>query len=427
MNLNSIKQKFGILGNSEGLENALSTAIKVAPTDLTVLITGESGTGKEVFSKVIHSLSLRKHNPFIAINCGAIPEGTINSELFGHEKGSFTGAIGDRKGYFETVNGGTIFLDEIGEMPLDTQAYLLRVLETGEYIRVGSSKIHKTDVRVIAATNINLENLIKKGRFREDLYFRLSIVPIRVPPLRERSGDIRILFRRFALDFSEKYNTPSIQLDEQALHLLENYSWPGNIRELRNITEQLSVMAEHSTITASDILKIVPQIGKRNLPSIIRQEDQDFNSGMTDRDLLYKLLFEMKADMHDLKSLVFELISSNQLTVRDASSLKHLSNSINKNEAYLNTHQPIFANQSSMEEFIPNSSPTQLQPMIIDEDDLDLYEPMQEINETLSIEEMEKNLITKALEKYKGRRKDAARELGLSERTLYRKIKQYNL
>ena len=311
MTLQSIKLKFGILGISAALDNALNTAVRVAPTDLTVLISGESGTGKEVFSKVIHSLSPRKHNPFIAINCGAIPEGTINSELFGHEKGAFTGALGDRKGYFETVDGGTIFLDEIGEMPMDTQAFLLRVLESGEFIRVGSSKSQKTDVRVIAATNVNLEELIKKGRFREDLYFRLSIVPIRVPSLKDRREDIKLLFRKFAVDFSEKYKTNSIQLTEQSQAILENYSWPGNIRELRNITEQLSVLAEEKIVTPEILLKISPQLANRNLPSIVGRRDDE---NMSERDILYKLLFEMKGDVNDLKALVFELISRNQLS-----------------------------------------------------------------------------------------------------------------
>jgi len=427
LKLQGIKQKFGILGNSEGLENALSTAVRVAATELTVLITGESGVGKEVFSKVIHSLSIRKHNPFIAINCGAIPEGTINSELFGHEKGSFTGAIGERKGYFETVNGGTIFLDEIGELPLDTQALLLRVLESGEYIRVGASKIHKTDVRVIAATNVHLESLVKKGRFREDLYFRLNIVPIRVPPLRERREDIKILFRRFALDFSEKYNTPGIQLDEQALRFLENYSWPGNIRELRNVTEQLSVMCDQQVLTIEEIMRIAPQLAKRNLPSIIRADDTEQN--LSDRDILYKLLYDMKSDMHDLKSLVFELINSNQLVVRDTSALKHLSSYTRQSEPiYPASFNSTIAAQTS---FLPTSPELShqdaLSPVFLQDNDLEDFELMHEIPEILSIEDMEKEMITKSLKKFKGRRKEAARELGLSERTLYRKIKQYEL
>ncbi len=417
VNLKAIKRRFEILGNSEGLEQALQTAVRVAPTDLTVLITGESGSGKEVFSKVIHSLSLRKHNPFIAINCGAIPEGTINSELFGHEKGSFTGAIGERKGYFETVNGGTIFLDEIGEMPLDTQAFLLRVLETGEFIRVGSSKSHKTDVRVIAATNINLEDLIRKGKFREDLYFRLNTVPIRVPPLRDRTEDIHILFRKFALDFAERYATTSITLDPQSWNLLERYNWPGNIRELRNVTEQLSVMADHRELSVEDVLKIAPQLSKRNLPSIVPATQDDVP--MSDRDLLYKFLFEIRSDVNDLKSLVFELISSNQLTVRDINSLRQLRGS----EQILPTSEELHNEKYFPAAVYPDNS----HPVIIQHDDSHFYEPLDEVVDSLSIEVMEKQLIEKALKKHNGKRKEAAKELGLSERTLYRKIKQYDL
>jgi len=425
MTLQSIKQKFGILGVSASLDNALNTAIRVAPTDLTVLISGESGVGKEVFSKVIHSLSPRKHNPFIAINCGAIPEGTINSELFGHEKGAFTGALGDRKGYFETVDGGTIFLDEIGEMPLDTQAFLLRVLESGEFIRVGSSKAQKTDVRVIAATNVNLEELIRKGKFREDLYFRLSIVPIRVPSLKERREDIRILFRKFAVDFSEKYNTNSIQLSDQSLAIMENYSWPGNIRELRNITEQLSVLSEERLVGPETLLRIAPQLANRNLPSIVRGRDEE---NMSERDILYKLLFEMKGDMNDLKSLVFELISNNQLNVGDMSALRQLGL---KQPA---ADYPVPSNYNPgpvyppPAQIIEKEQDTGHQPYYISDNDGDeIYHAAEEVEDSLSIDAMEKELIMKALKKYNGRRKEAAKELGLSERTLYRKIKQYDI
>lgn len=430
MSLQKIKQRFGILGVSSALDNALNTAIRVAPTDLTVLISGESGVGKEVFSKVIHSLSPRKHNPFIAINCGAIPEGTINSELFGHEKGAFTGAVGDRKGYFETVDGGTIFLDEIGEMPLDTQAFLLRVLESGEFIRVGASKILKTDVRVVAASNVNLEELVRKGKFREDLFFRLNTVPIRVPSLKERREDIKILFRKFAVDFSEKYNTASIQLEPEALQVLENYSWPGNIRELRNITEQISVMAENKIVSREDLLRIAPNLGKRNLPRIIVGREEEFQ-GMTDRDILYKLLFDMKADMHDLKTLVFELIASNQLDIKDVSGLKQLGQYFRQGES---------SQRRDFGSSIPHSGHSVAQPVfqetepdieqlyyITDQDGEDQYQPMEEVSENFSLEAMEKDLIQKALKKYNGRRKEAAKELGLSERTLYRKISQYNL
>ena len=312
-NLQSIKLRYGIIGRSELLDRALGTAVRVAPTDLTVLISGESGVGKEVFSKIIHSISARKHNNFIPVNCGAIPQGTINSELFGHEKGAFTGATSERKGYFETVNGGTIFLDEIGEMPMDTQAYLLRVLENGEFIRVGSSKTLRTDVRVIAATNVSLEEKVKKGKFREDLYYRLNTVPIRVPSLRERRGDIFMLFRKFTIDFAEKYRTSPIQLDERAQLLIENYSWPGNIRELKNVAEQLSVMAEERMITAEDLIQLIPGIINRNLP-MIPSDEQGEGAKLQEREILYKLLFDLKNDMNDLKNLVFELIRGIKMT-----------------------------------------------------------------------------------------------------------------
>ena len=428
MTLQSIKLKFGILGVSASLDNALNTAVRVAPTDLTVLISGESGVGKEVFSKVIHSLSPRKHNPFIAINCGAIPEGTINSELFGHEKGAFTGALGDRKGYFETVDGGTIFLDEIGEMPMDTQAFLLRVLESGEFIRVGSSKSQKTDVRVIAATNVNLEDLIKKGKFREDLYFRLSIVPIRVPSLKDRREDIRLLFRKFAVDFSEKYNTNSIQLTAHSQAILENYSWPGNIRELRNVTEQLSVLAEEKIVTPEILLKITPQLANRNLPSIVGRRDDE---NMSERDILYKLLFEMKGDVNDLKALVFELISRNQLSVGDMSSFRQLgmkpaSDNIPV-QNYAPTNQFVSGNSVNPKIFDKEDEPTHQAYFFSDNDEDGTYQAMEEVSDSLSLEVMEKDMIIKALKKYNSRRKEAAKELGLSERTLYRKIKQYDI
>lgn len=424
MALQSIKQKYGILGISYALNNALNTAIRVAPTDLTVLISGESGVGKDVFSKVIHSLSPRKHNPFIAINCGAIPEGTINSELFGHEKGSFTGALGDRKGYFETVHGGTIFLDEIGEMPLDTQAFLLRVLESGEFIRVGSSQTLKTDVRVIAATNVNLEDLIKNGKFREDLYFRLSTVPIRVPPLRERKDDIRLLFRKFAVDFSEKYKTQSIQLTDQSLQLLEMYSWPGNIRELRNVTEQLSVLSEERLITPEILLRIAPNLANRNLPSLVRNSKDD---GMSERDILYKLLFEMKGDMNDLKSLVFELITRNQLNVGDFNKIRQLNIQHNQNESPVSSNISTHSTFQHTPQIVETEPKVTHQPYVLEHEGEEIFQTAEEVVDTLSIEAMEKELIIKALKKYNGRRKEAAKELGLSERTLYRKIKQYDL
>ena len=428
MTLQSIKLKFGILGVSASLDNALNTAVRVAPTDLTVLISGESGVGKEVFSKVIHSLSPRKHNPFIAINCGAIPEGTINSELFGHEKGAFTGALGDRKGYFETVDGGTIFLDEIGEMPMDTQAFLLRVLESGEFIRVGSSKSQKTDVRVIAATNVNLEDLIKKGKFRPHFSLTLSLVPIRGPSLKDRREDIRLLFRKFAVDFSEKYNTNSIQLTDQSQAILENYSWPGNIRELRNVTEQLSVLAEEKIVTPEILLKITPQLANRNLPSIVGRRDDE---NMSERDILYKLLFEMKGDVNDLKALVFELISRNQLSVGDMSSFRQLgmkpaSDNIPV-QNYAPTNQFVSGNSVNPKIFDKEDEPTHQAYFFSDNDEDGTYQAMEEVSDSLSLEVMEKDMIIKALKKYNSRRKEAAKELGLSERTLYRKIKQYDI
>ncbi|MEM0992328.1 MAG: sigma-54 dependent transcriptional regulator, partial [Bacteroidota bacterium] len=304
-NLQAVKQRFGIIGRSEALDRALSIAVRVASTDLSVLITGESGVGKEAFSKIIHSLSTRKHNKFIAVNCGAIPAGTINSELFGHAKGAFTGSAGERKGYFETVDGGTIFLDEIGEMPQETQAFLLRILESGEFLRVGSSKVLKTDVRIVAATNVNLAEKVKQGKFREDLYYRLNTVPIAVPPLRDRSEDIYMLFRKFAVDFAEKYRTTPVQLDDRAQLMMENYHWPGNIRELRNVVEQISVLSEDKNIAAEDVLYFMPNILKRNLPiPSVQNEKNDFQ----EREILYKLLFDMKSDLNDLKSLVFDLI-----------------------------------------------------------------------------------------------------------------------
>lgn len=420
-NIQSIKQRYGIIGTSEMLDHALSTAIRVAGTDLSVLITGESGVGKEVFSKVIHSLSPRKHNNFIAINCGAIPGGTINSELFGHEKGAFTGANTDRKGYFETVDGGTIFLDEIGEMPLDTQSYLLRILESGEFLRVGSSNILKTDVRVVAATNVDLIKKIRKGKFREDLYYRLNTVPIQVPSLKERREDIYFLFRKFASDFAEKYRTPLIQLDQHARLLVESYSWPGNIRELKNVAEQLSVLAEDRLISAEALTKYIPNIRNRNLPAISSDNGED----LKEREILYKLLFEMKHDLNDLKSLVFELINNNDLNVPDIKSLRQLKA---PDPSSSSSNRPSF--REDYQEYVDpnfNSDIPGNQAIIIDRPNEKSYDRMEVVEENLSIEDMEKDLISKALKKHKGRRKDAAEELGISERTLYRKIKQYEL
>lgn len=424
-NLQAVKQRFGIIGRSDLLDRALSTAVRVANTDLSVLIMGESGVGKEVFSKIIHALSARKHNKFIAINCGAIPEGTINSELFGHEKGAFTGATGERKGYFETYNNGVIFLDEIGEMPLDTQAFLLRVLETGEFIRVGSSKPQKTNVRIIAATNVDLSERIKKNKFREDLYFRLNTVPIRVPALRERREDIYMLFRKFAVDFAERYRTSPIQLDDKARSLLENYHWPGNIRELKNVAEQLSVLAEERLIEAETLIRIVPNILKRNLPMI--REAQNGGGSFEEREILYKLLFDMKSDLNDLKGLVFELIRKNKLRMPESGPFTALQAAEYPAAPEINKVEKMEAAFESASSAGLREEPDRLKPFILDEDSQQYYDTMEVVEENLSLEDNEKTLIRKALKKHGGRRKEAAQELGISERTLYRKIKEYKL
>ncbi len=425
-----------MVGNSPQLDAALDTAVRVAPTDLTVLITGESGVGKEVFSKVIHSLSARKHRDFIAVNCGAIPEGTINSELFGHEKGSFTGAVGDRKGYFETVNGGTIFLDEISELPLDTQAYLLRVLENGEFIRVGSSKVEKTDVRVIAATNVDLDERVRKGKFREDLFYRLSTVPIKVPALKDRRDDIFVLFRKFATDFAEKYRMKPVQLDDVAVRVLESYRWPGNIRELKNVAEQLSVLSENREISAENIQHLLPQMFNRNLPGTpgrfgFDEEKQPYS----DREILYKLLFDMKNDLNELKAMFFELVKSNNLQMppipqfhRPLSPGLSAQNSrfsmgeqgSDSNDFYIQQENQNFYNPE-------NEHVGRVKPIIIDPGAAGGFEKQETEEESLAMDEIEKEAIKRALKKYHGRRKEAAEELKISERTLYRKIKQYNL
>ncbi len=441
-NLQSIKQRFGIIGSSKLLDAALDTAVRVAATDLTVLIQGESGVGKEVFSKVIHSLSARKHNQFIAINCGAIPSGTINSELFGHEKGAFTGAVNDRKGYFETVNGGTIFLDEIGEMPLDTQALLLRVLENGELVRVGSSKVDKTDVRVIAATNIQLDEAVRKGTFREDLYFRLSTVPIKVPSLKERSEDIYLLFRKFSIDFADKYRTSPIQLDDRARMIIERYSWPGNIRELKNVAEQLSVLSQEKVITGEDLMTAMPQLLKRPLPASQRRNGGNFE----EREIMYKLLFDMKNDLNYLKTVIAELIKNNNLSVPNSLNINNLalpSPSYSNAQGYQDFRQPSNGYNNSDDMFYDdtetvadidnddiNTQPRfSQQPIIIQKNKANAYdeEVVEVVEESLDMAEHEKNLIVKALKKHNNRRKEAADDLGISERTLYRKIKEYLL
>ncbi|MBK7007374.1 MAG: sigma-54-dependent Fis family transcriptional regulator [Saprospiraceae bacterium] len=415
-NINSVKQRFGIIGRSAALDRALYTAVRVATTDLTVLIQGESGVGKEIFSRIIHELSKRKHNGFIAINCGAIPPGTINSELFGHEKGSFTGATGEHKGYFETVGGGTIFLDEIGEMPLDTQAYLLRVLETGEFLRVGSSKVLTTDVRVIAATNISLEDQIKKGKFREDLFYRLNTVPIKVPALHERSEDIYPLFRKFSVDFAEKYRTNSLEMDDKARYILEHYRWPGNIRELKNIVEQYSVLSENKMLDEETIALLTPHLISRNLPVGIKNKETE---GFAEREILYKFLLDMKADLSDLKNLVFNLIKNNNLHVPESSSMNFVVPS------EVNNISSGYYNEEEIGE--DGDEREHNKPIIINEISRDRYHKSEIVDEALSLEDMEKDMIKKALKKFAGKRKDAADELGISERTLYRKIKQYDI
>lgn len=424
-NLQSIKQRYGIIGRSEALDRALSTAIRVANTDLSVLIQGESGVGKEIFSRIIHDNSPRKHNKFIAINCGAIPEGTINSELFGHEKGAFTGATGERKGYFESYDGGTIFLDEIGEMPMDTQAYLLRVLESGEFIRVGSNKVQKTDVRIIAATNVDLQERIKNNKFREDLYFRLNTVPIFLPALRNRREDIYMLFRRFALDFAEKYRTDPIQLEDSARSIIKNYTWPGNIRELKNVVEQLSVLVEDRNISGEQLVQYIPNLTSRHLPALANGgSDQSFH----EREILYKLLFDMKGDLNDLKSLVYGLIQNNDLQVpTNAGSLRELRALTPGSESsvYTPTH-PAYSDPDNIEAL--KEGLEHHHPIILGtQKKQDIFDDMEEVEENLSLEDHEKDLISKALKRHNGRRKEAAKDLGISERTLYRKIKQYEL
>jgi DNA-binding NtrC family response regulator len=407
MDIQSIKNRFGIIGNSPALNYALQVAGQVALTDLSVLIMGESGVGKEVFSQIIHALSARKHNPFIAVNCGAIPEGTIDSELFGHEKGSFTGAVDFRKGYFETVNGGTIFLDEIGELPLGTQARLLRVLETGEYIRVGSSKVHKTDVRVIAATNKDLLEQVHNGKFREDLYYRLSTVPIRVPALHDRKEDITLLFRKFAVDFAEKYKTAPVQLDEEAKNLLINYPWPGNVRELKNIADQVSVLSQDKQISSKELGKFLQPYSANRLPVLAHANGGSTESFANEREILYKLFFDMKKDVTELKKMFFEVLQNPNAIQNPA-----LINELKELKGH-EVMQPVFVQ--------PTVQPSQ--PVIMNGD---IHEHT-EVEESLNIMDKEKELIIKALKKHRGKRKDAALDLGISERTLYRKLKEYNI
>jgi transcriptional regulator with PAS, ATPase and Fis domain len=413
MTLEGVKQRFGIIGHSPLLNHALETAMRVAPTDISVLVTGESGTGKEVFSQIIHQLSARKHAQYIAVNCGAIPEGTIDSELFGHEKGSFTGAHEARKGYFEVADGGTIFLDEVAELPLNTQVRLLRVLETGEFIKVGSSKSLRTNVRTVAATNVNMADAISRGRFREDLFYRLNTVPIIIPPLRERRDDIVLLFRKFASDFGEKYRMPSVRLTEEAQQLMMNYAWPGNVRQLKNVAEQISILEQQREIGPDTLRHYLPEGGKSNLPAI-RPQQQPESSGATDfseRELMYKVLFDMKRDINDLKKIVLEMVAQageHAYTVAEthAQTLSRLHRDV----------EPVVGASGG---FHPAS---EVQIHRAGERPFDEHE---EVEESLSLEDRERDLIKKALEKHRGRRKAAADELGISERTLYRKIKEY--
>lgn len=422
MNVQSIKQRFGIIGNSDLLNRAIDIAAQVAPTDLSVLITGESGSGKETMPQIIHQLSSRKHNKYIAVNCGAIPEGTIDSELFGHEKGSFTGAHDSRKGYFEVADGGTIFLDEVAELPLQTQVRLLRVLETGEFIKVGSSKVQKTNVRIVAATNVNIPEAIQKNKFREDLYYRLNTVPIEVPALRNRKNDIHLLFRKFASDFAEKYKMPSVRLGPEAVQLLEKYRWPGNVRQLKNVTEQISVIEQKKEIDKTTLLKYLPENSAKSLP-VLYSGDQE---GLSEREILYKVLFDMKKDVTDLKKVVYEVIDSNgdfsKDNITEQTMTRLFANEQNQPNvdqlglpAAENTETPSYEPQYEIEENLEHEDEVKAEYQEFDQE------------ETLSIAETERRLIIKALDKHNGKRKYAANDLGISERTLYRKIKEYEL
>ena len=390
MNSQQAKQRFGIIGNNRKLERAIDVALQVAPTDISILVVGESGTGKENIPKIIHQNSKRKHNPYIAVNCGAIPEGTIDSELFGHEKGSFTGAHDSRKGYFEAADGGTIFLDEVGELPMASQARLLRVLENGEILKVGSSKAYTTDVRIIAATNVNLPQAVKEGKFREDLFYRLNTISINLPPLRDRGNDIHLLFRKFAADFADQYNTPPVKLTDDAVEILKNYNWPGNIRQLMNFVAQLSVMEEERKLTSSRLQEQLPNISTSGL---VKFEDKN-KSDLSEREILYKVLFDMKRDLSELKKITFDLMQKEGNT--------EIMQSVN----------PRIFNENDENNFVLNQ---QNEPKTI------------EVEESLSLFEQEKRLVEKSLLKHKGKRKDAAAELGISERTLYRKLKEFGL
>ena len=409
MDVQEIKQRFGIIGNAEVLNRAIEVAVQVAPTDLSVLITGESGTGKEAFPQIIHQFSSRKHGKYIAVNCGAIPEGTIDSELFGHEKGSFTGAMSDRKGYFEEADSGTIFLDEIGELPLSTQVRLLRVLEAGEFMKVGSSKVLKTNVRVVAATNVDIPVAIQEGKFREDLYYRLNTVPIRILPLRDRKDDIYLLFRKFSMDFAEKYRMPPVRLDEEAQNVLTNFDWPGNVRQLKNITEQISIIEQNRMIDGNAMRGYLP-VEASKLPALYNGIDQ--KTFANEREILYQVLFDMKRDVNDLKKLVHDLMVDGADRPEFHSDNAQIIRKIYQQEEGPTVHEP------------HNLPPTHYNEPINREDIQDTEEF---VEESLSLEDKEIELIKKALNKHKGKRKYAAQELGISERTLYRKIKEYDI
>ena len=401
MELQSIKQRFGIIGNDEQLNRALDIAVQVAPTDISVLVTGESGAGKEFIPQVIHAMSARKHGNYIAVNCGAIPEGTIDSELFGHEKGSFTGANDARRGYFEVADKGTIFLDEVAELPLGTQVRLLRVLESKEFIRVGSSKVQKTDVRVVAATNVNMVEAVSKGRFREDLYYRLNTVQITMPPLRERGEDIMLLFRKFAADFAERYHMPVIRLDSDARHMILSYRWPGNVRQLKNVTEQISIIEQNREITGDIISKYLPDYHDVKVPALMSMPETD-GQFSSEREILYKVLFDMKNDINELKKEMRQLIGGTSV--------------------HTSVHTPVHTPVPHIDEHIVDESH-----ILRDDSDESIFQQTELVDDSLSLSATEEDLIRKALEKYSGKRKPAAKELGISERTLYRKLKEYKL
>ena len=416
--IQSVKLRFGIIGNTEELNRAIDVAMQVAPTDLSVLVTGESGVGKESFPQIIHQFSRRKHGPYIAVNCGAIPEGTIDSELFGHEKGAFTGAISDRNGYFAEANGGTIFLDEVGELPLSTQARLLRVLETGEYIKVGSSKVQKTDVRIVAATNVDFSEAIAEGRFREDLYYRLNTVPIKVPPLRERPNDIPLLFRKFAADFAEKYHMPAIQLNDAARQLLVAYSWPGNIRQLKNITEQISIIETNRDITPEILRNYLPAQQSSRLPALLGVKPAgNGKSFESEREILYQVLFDMRRDVTELKKLVHDIMAERGGTSVVAHEPVHY---IQEAPVKLVHDAPVVMTS------VPSVTPLS-EPVVKPAEAQEVQDTEEYVEENLSLDDVEKEMIRKALERHHGKRKNAANDLKISERTLYRKIKEYGL